>query len=233
MWGESGADLIVRERQRGGAYIGAGDLVRRTGLKPRAVESLVMAGAFDSVTPNRRQALWEAGLHPRPSRNGQAVLPVSIHRSVPPLVDFTDAQKMAAEYAMMGIYPRGHLMQFVRPTLDRGVLTCAEVDNLDDGASVLIAGWPVARQHPKGRERHDFRHHRGRDRGHAGYPLGGCVPPLSKGTRQSGSPDCRRNLALGRHFQYHSLRSPRTRLRRADAGSTQLALTTARRKTGN
>ena len=94
-----------------------------------------MAGAFDSVTPNRRQALWEAGLHPRPSRNGQAVLPASMDASVPPLADFTDAEKMAAEYAVMGIYPRGHLMQFVRPTLAPDVLTCAEVDS----------GWTTAR----------------------------------------------------------------------------------------
>ena len=44
-------------RSTGNAYTDAGDLVRRTGLKPQAMESLVMAGAFDSVTPNRRQAL--------------------------------------------------------------------------------------------------------------------------------------------------------------------------------
>ena len=116
--GEAGADRILRERERGG-YVGAGDLVRRTGLKPQAVESLVMAGAFDAITPNRRQALWEAGLHPRPSRNGQAVLPASMDGSVPRLADLTDAEKMAAEYAVMGIYPRGHLMEFVRPTLTR------------------------------------------------------------------------------------------------------------------
>ncbi len=150
--GESGAEAIVRELRRGGAYISAGDLVRRTGLKPHAVESLVMSGAFDSVTPNRRQALWEAGLHPRPIRNGQAVLSASMDASVPPLADFTDAEKMAAEYAVIGIYPRGHLMEFVRPTLAPEVLTCAEVERLDDGAPVLVAGWPVARQHPKGRD---------------------------------------------------------------------------------
>ena len=149
--GDAGADRILRERERGGAYTGAGDLVRRTGLKPQAVESLVMSGAFDAITPNRKQALWEAGLHPRPGRNGQAALPASMDASVPPLADFTDAEKMAAEYAVMGIYPRGHLMEFVRPTLAPGVLTCAEVDRLDDGAPVLVAGWPVARQHPKGR----------------------------------------------------------------------------------
>ena len=71
---------------------------------------------------------------------------------MPRLTDFTDAEKMAAEYAVMGIYPRGHLMEFVRPTLESGVLTCAEVERLDDGAPVLVAGWPVARQHPKGRD---------------------------------------------------------------------------------
>ncbi len=150
--GESGAEIVVRERQRGGAYIGTGDFVRRTGLKPHAVESLVMSGAFDSVTTNRRQALWEAGLHPRPGRNGQAALPGSMDASVPRLPDFTEAEKMAAEYAVMGIYPRGHLMQFVRPTLAPGVLTCAEVENLDEGAPALVAGWPVARQHPKGKD---------------------------------------------------------------------------------
>ena len=126
--------------------------MRHTGLKPHAVESLVMAGAFDAITPNRRQALWEAGLHPRPGGNGQAVLPASMDASVPRLADFTDAEKMAAEYAVMGIYPRGHLMEFVRPTLAPEVLTCAEVERLDDGAPVLVAGWPVARQHPKGRD---------------------------------------------------------------------------------
>ena len=67
--GLESAQLIVEEREQGGPYIGAGDLVRRTGLRPRAVESLVMAGAFDCVTPNHRQSLWDAELHPSPKSN--------------------------------------------------------------------------------------------------------------------------------------------------------------------
>ena len=55
--GESAGKLIVEERKRHGPYAGAGDLVRRTGLKPQAVLSLVQAGAFDAVTSNRRAAL--------------------------------------------------------------------------------------------------------------------------------------------------------------------------------
>ena len=149
--GEESARLIVEERERHGLYATAGDLVRRTGLKPQAVLSLVMAGAFDGISPNRREALWEAGLYARPSRKSQVTLPVSMEDSVPRLADFTPYEKMLGEYRVMGIYPRGHLMEFVRPTLDADVLPTAVVENLQDGERVRVAGWPVARQHPKGR----------------------------------------------------------------------------------
>ena len=72
--GTSSARLIVAERQRGGSYVSAGDLVRRTGLKPQAVLSLVRAGAFDGLNPNRRAALREAGLAVRPAHEGQVGL---------------------------------------------------------------------------------------------------------------------------------------------------------------
>ena len=150
--GEALARTIVEERDMHGPYSGAGDLVRRTGLKPPAVESLVMAGAFDSITPNRRMSLWDAGLGIRPSKDGQRAFPVSTGSGVPPLADFTGYEKMAGEYRAMGIYPRGHLMEFVRPTLDPRVLPAAAVEDMGDGEEVLVAGWPIARQHPKGKD---------------------------------------------------------------------------------
>ena len=150
--GESAGRLIVEERDRHGAYTNAGDLVRRTGLKPQAVQSLVMAGAFDSITANRRIALWDAGLPIRPSRNGQRAFPVSGQESVPNLADLTEYERMVGEYRVMGIYPRGHVMEFVRPTLTPDVLPAAAVEELDDGEKVQVAGWPVARQHPRGQD---------------------------------------------------------------------------------
>ena len=150
--GEASARLVVEERDRHGPYAGAGDLVRRTGLKPKAVESLVMAGAFDSITPNRRRALWDAGLGIRPSGHGQRAFPSLDGNVVPPLADFTGYEKMAGEYRAMGIYPRGHLMEFVRPTLDPRVLPAAAVEDAGEGEEVLVAGWPIARQHPKGKD---------------------------------------------------------------------------------
>ena len=150
--GAESAKLIVEERARHGLYVNAGDLVRRTGLKPQAVLSLVQSGAFDGLTPNRREALWESGLHARPTRNGQMALSLSMEDSVPELRDFTDQDKMAGEYRAMGLYPRGHLMEFVRPGLGPDVLTAAEVEKLRDGDEVTVAGWPVARQHPRGQD---------------------------------------------------------------------------------
>ena len=57
--GPESARLIVEERDERGPYIGAGDLVRRTGLRTQAVESLVMAGAFD---PIRRTVASRCGM---------------------------------------------------------------------------------------------------------------------------------------------------------------------------
>ena len=112
-----------------------------------------MAGAFDGVTVNRREALWEAGLYdPSPSRNGQVALPVSLEDSVPRLPDFKEREKMVGEYQVMGVYPRGHLMEFVRPGLGPSVLPAGDVERLNDDEAVKVAGWPVARQHPRGRD---------------------------------------------------------------------------------
>ena len=129
-----------------------GDLVRRTGLKPQAVLSLVLAGAFDGLNPNRREALWEAGLSARPSRSGQRAFPVSVEDGMPDLADFTAFERMTGEYRVMGIYPSGHLMEFVRPRLSRDVLPASAVESMDEGREVIVAGWPVARQHPRGKE---------------------------------------------------------------------------------
>jgi len=149
--GKGGAALIAEERRRGGSYSSPGDLVRRTGIKEQAVRSLVRAGAFDALNPNRRAALWEAGLAVRPSHQGQVGLALGTEDRTDGLTDFTDYEKMAGEYRVMGMYPRGHLMEFIRPRLNEQVLPTVAVEGLEEGKEVQVAGWPVARQHPKGK----------------------------------------------------------------------------------
>ncbi len=101
---------------------------------------------------SHREALWEAGLRTRPPRNGQSALPVSMQASVPRIPDFTDREKMIGEYQVMSIYPGGHLMEFVRPGVGSTVLTTFDVEGHADDEMVKVAGWPVARQHPRGRD---------------------------------------------------------------------------------
>ena len=71
---------------------------------------------------------------------------------VPQLADFTEYERMVGEYRVMGIYPRGHVIEFVRPTLSADVLPTAAAEEMGDGETVLVAGWPVARQHPRGQD---------------------------------------------------------------------------------
>ena len=150
--GPESARLIVEERNEHGPYADAGELVRRSGLKRQAVRSLIEAGAFDALTPNRRAALWEAGLSTRPSRSGQRAFPLPGADPPPRFDDFTQEEKMAGEYQVLGLYPRGHVMEFFRSRLDPDVRSASDVYNAADGERVRVAGWVIARQHPRGQD---------------------------------------------------------------------------------
>ena len=64
--GEAGAASITAARDAGGPFASLADAMERTRLQREAIENLVNAGAFDSLVPDRRSALWEVGLRYRP-----------------------------------------------------------------------------------------------------------------------------------------------------------------------
>ena len=103
-------------------------------------------------TQNRREALWDAGLAIRPGRHGQRAFAVATADSVPQLADFDDFERMVGEYAVMGIHPQGHLMEHFRPSLGPDVLPTVAIEDVKEGERIQVAGWPVARQHPRGRD---------------------------------------------------------------------------------
>ena len=84
----------------------------------------------------------QAGLPIRPSRNCQRAFPVSGQESVPNLADLTEYERMVGEYRVMGIYPRGHVMEFVRPTLSADVLPALAVEGLGDGVKFWLRDGP-------------------------------------------------------------------------------------------
>ena len=52
---------------------------------------------------------------PAPGATARQRCPCRLEGGTPELPDFTDYERMAGEYEAMGIYPQGHLMEFIRP----------------------------------------------------------------------------------------------------------------------
>ena len=140
---------ILDERNVRGPFDSVGDFVRRVQTKPDAIEALIFSGAFDLIEPNRKLALWKLGLYKGPSGH-QITLPISMEENTPDLMDFSKHEKMIFEYEFMGMYPKGHIMEFIRPLLPKDVLSTYEVYSMEEGEIVSVCGIGIARQHPRG-----------------------------------------------------------------------------------
>jgi error-prone DNA polymerase len=57
---------------------------------------------------------------------------------------------MREEYAVLGLYPNGHVMAQLRPSFN-GFVTSRDLAKLSDGASVTVAGLVIRRQRPHGK----------------------------------------------------------------------------------
>ena len=143
------------------------------------------------------------------------------------MTDFDAREQMIGEYEVLELYPKGHLMEFVRPTLAGHVLASVDVERLDDGAAVTVAGWPVARQHPRGRDGTVFVTIEDEFRRRADHFVGGCVCAVQPRAGQPGDrgerddfevgwdDECDRVVAAGDSGGGEDASSPRLALRRA------------------
>jgi error-prone DNA polymerase len=102
--GKKVAEAIVEARNQGGPFESLADAMQRTGLKRRAIENLIYAGAFDSMISHRAAALWEVGLRYRPA-SLQLPLPLSVEQDMTPLAAPTSWQNMNQEYYSLGLSP--------------------------------------------------------------------------------------------------------------------------------
>lgn len=137
---------------RGAGFRSLGDFCRRTGgAVPRdALESLVQAGAFDTLHANRRELLWQVPMvleQVRSEGNLQSALAFEGHsRSIP---DFTPAEKYLKEYELLGLMVQGHFMAYLRDHLQhQQYLTAAEVKRAAAGELVKVAGVAVRPHRP-------------------------------------------------------------------------------------
>ena len=145
--GEANVDAIIEAREQEGRFHSLADAMRRTGLQREPIESLVTAGAFDSLVSDRRSALWEAGLLYRPI-GAQKALSLPVEQDMAQLPLMTDWETMLGEYRTMGIHPDSHFMAYMRAHLSGEITPSHDVPGLADGTEVTVAGLVIRRQHP-------------------------------------------------------------------------------------
>ena len=118
------------------------------GLDKKAAGTLARAGAFDSLTPHRRAAVWA-------SMSAHATPPLLRHlpdddvRGV--LAPPPDAELLLLDYHGTGVSLSDHPMRHVRAALPqqlRDALTSAEVSKARHGSKVRAVGLVIGRQRP-------------------------------------------------------------------------------------
>ena len=158
------AEAITVERERGGAYATLHDLCRRVPATPMdALEALILAGACDFLDDgqaprpaetrgvtrrarlNRRRLLWSLTGTLAAARAG------SLPLADPPadIGDFSAWEKGLQEHRLLGFSPRGHVMQWFRPSLEpQGFLRTSQARSAPDGLLISVAGVPVRPHRP-------------------------------------------------------------------------------------
>ena len=141
---------ILSERNLNGRFSTLGEFMERTYISRRALENLTYSGAFDSFNKNRREAIWEIGLRYKP-KSIQGSLPMPVIQDISPLKPLNQMDEMSKEYSVMGFYPRGHLMKFLRREIPKHILSSKDLDSINNGYQVVVAGVVIRRQHPSGK----------------------------------------------------------------------------------
>ncbi|MEE9284899.1 MAG: error-prone DNA polymerase, partial [Dehalococcoidia bacterium] len=148
---EATAHELEEERERS-PFRSLFDFLERTRLKREPIENLIACGAFDGFGLERRELIWQLGLiyrsDGRNSLDRQLALPLPTQQDMVELAPMTDWDRMAADYAVLGLSPDHHPMAFLRPQLHEGIVPSRMLEWLPDGASVEVAGLVVCRQKP-------------------------------------------------------------------------------------
>jgi error-prone DNA polymerase len=147
---EDDARTVMTERGYG--YPSFAAFARRTALSKRALITLAEADAFTSFGLDRREGLWAVRRLP-----DDDPLPLFAPRATPelgaeniaPLPRMAQSQQVVADYQTLRLSLKGYPTQFLRPLFDaEGIVSCAGLAELSDGAFARVAGVVLVRQRP-------------------------------------------------------------------------------------
>lgn len=143
---EATAARIADARTEDGPFTDLPDLTRRSDLNRGDLERLATAGALDSITTNRRAALWSAGL---PLERPGMIAGTSPAAPPPALPGMSAADLARADYAGYGLSVDTHPITLIRAALTADdVALISDLRTAEAGARVSIAGIITHRQRP-------------------------------------------------------------------------------------
>ena len=117
------------------------------GMRDQVLVTLARAGAFRTLWPGRREALWEVLKRLR-ERRMSLDLRVT-ERDATRLPSMSALEDTRADYATLGLSHRHHPMHFHRAGLEaRGVLGALALEKVPHGHAVRVAGIVICRQRP-------------------------------------------------------------------------------------
>jgi error-prone DNA polymerase len=158
-WSEETATAVVIERERRGQYMSIGDCARRAPpkLKRTAIEHLVWVGGCDGFGLTRRELVWQVGLWlpPEAVRGsdacGRRQLELALNHPHEGLRfgDLAAAERLLAEYDVLGFAASGHPLSLLRGALPPGVVQSDALPRHEHGSWVEVTGLVVARQRPE------------------------------------------------------------------------------------
>ena len=119
----------------------------RNGLTRAQMRNLILAGAFDSLEPNRRQAVWRFNQHADDWQSEPLVSEPSEEVALPLM---THRQTVATDYRLLSLSTTDHLIHFYRPQFDqlRVIDSRTLRESVKDGARVRVGGLVITRQSP-------------------------------------------------------------------------------------
>ncbi|MEZ0326212.1 MAG: DNA polymerase III subunit alpha [Fimbriimonas sp.] len=124
-------------------------------IKPERdeLEKLILAGAFDSLYPNRRSLLWAIPAAYAYAESSEAMAQgLGMTIPEPPLQeveDFVLHEKAIYERALLGLDVEHHLMAFERDRItDKGVVLGKAIDTMKSGQKAIVVGNPIRLRFP-------------------------------------------------------------------------------------
>ncbi|HEY0785793.1 MAG TPA: error-prone DNA polymerase, partial [Acidobacteriaceae bacterium] len=148
------ADVLVKERERGGRFLSVDDLSSRLRASPggalsrREMTQLARIGALNSLgeVEHRRDALWQVEQAGRPAG---PLLESPAAAEASPLKRMTTEERLVADFGGTRLTTGPHPMAYKRAWLrGQGILSSTELARTRHGAYVKAAGCVIARQRP-------------------------------------------------------------------------------------